>query len=251
MDRLHPAARVDGDVEFETRQRLGDSVDDRAVGIADSENPLAVASLGVENPSEETLRPVRARVRWPFDDLFDASYTEPSRVANRGQRFSFADGGLERSTPRFDFECLQEMFSALQGLEIHHRQSEMMKSPRPTPRVVCVRREVSVAADDPAQVTRSVVEGLLRRLCVPASPQEMVVRCEVRPSLSSVCALGHMFPTALREKAVVCARDQPRSVLEFHAISRVDASPVVEYFRLHIPAVLSDYDRSVDFISDP
>jgi hypothetical protein len=85
---------------------------------------------------------------------------------------------------------------------------------------------VGVAADHAAEISPAVLDGLLRLLREPAGPQKVVVRGEVRPSKSSLFASFHMLPTTLREKAVVGARNESRSVLERHAISRFYSSPV-------------------------
>ena len=109
---------------------------------------------------------------------------------------------------------------------------------------------MGVAADHAAEVSRAILDSLLGLLREPPVPKRWLFSGEVRPSKSPVFASCHMLPTTLREKTVIGARNEPRSVLKLHAIGRVDASPVVEHRCLDKPTIRSDDDRSVDFISD-
>jgi hypothetical protein len=115
---------------------------------------------------------------------------------------------------------------------------------------VGVGSKVGVATDHATEISPPIVGVLLGLLRELAGPQEVVVRGEVRPSKSPVFASCHVLPTEMREKTVVGARNQSRSVLEHDAIGSFYSSPVVEYRSLDISAVTSDEDRSVDFISD-
>ena len=113
VDRLLLAgAGFDDELKAEACERPGDLVDDCFVGIADPENPSAVASLGVENPREVALGPVRTRIRWPADDLPYTTDADPTAVSNRDHSLPFADGRLKKKLPRFHVECLQETPSA-------------------------------------------------------------------------------------------------------------------------------------------
>ena len=116
--------------------------------------------------------------------------------------------------------------------------------------LVRVGREVGVAADDSAEIPPAVFDSLLGLLREPSSPEEVVVGGEVRSSKSPVFASCHMLPTALREKTVIGARNEPRSVLEPHAISGFYSSPVIEHSCFDISPVTPDDDRSVEFISN-
>jgi hypothetical protein len=108
----------------------------------------------------------------------------------------------------------------VEGLEIDQGQLELVLrlDPVPTIVVVRVRPEKAIAGDDPTEIPLAIFGGLFRALRRTASPQEMVIRSEVRASKAPVFASCHVLPTALREKAVISTCDEPRSVFELYAI---------------------------------
>ena len=96
---------------------------------------------------------------------------------------------------------------------------------------VCVRSEVPVAADDPAEVAAAVVAAMLRRRGEAARSQQLVVRCQVRTLLRSAHGADHVLPPAVGEEPVVAAGDDLRPVLQRHAVRRLDRRPVREHLR--------------------
>jgi hypothetical protein len=81
--------------------------------------------------------------------------------------------------------------------------------------------------------------------------EEMVIRSEMSSLNGSAFISSYMFPTAVCEESVVCARDKLRSVLQAHPISLLGTTPVVKNSGLHVAAIGADPSCSVKLVSWP
>src|ERR1700750_482457 len=91
----------------------------------------------------------------------------------------------------------------------------------PGPRVA-MHGEVSVTADQSAEITRLVIRTLCRPERELAYAEERVVGRQGRTGLP---VESHVLPPALREKTMISTRGQFRSVLEEDSESRFRRSP--------------------------
>ena len=230
----------------ERRQRRGRAADDLGIGVGDAEYPLAVAALGVEDPRQEALLPVRRGRLGPGDQVPDrfhrASGGHVYRPHGLPLPMSFGEGALRRH----DAEGAQAAAGPAQCLRVHQREAELVTFSS----CVVVAGQVGIAANHAAEVATPVIDGVLGPFREPAHPHQLVVDGQERPLQRTLLRAGHVLPAPLGEEAVVTAGDQLGPVRQRDPVGGLDRGPVREDGRDRVPSVETAADGAVDRVAD-
>jgi hypothetical protein len=200
--------------EIHDPQAAVDPGNNLIIGITDSQYTLTAAALGIEYSSKKTGHPgVSGRYR-PRDEVAHLLDRGSRMGANRMHRLALPDRFLEDKLGRKDSAARQIIPRALQCLHIAQRQPELvLVTMRPARSLVVIRREQSVTAYQPTQITMPIVLILIARFGEGARAHEFVIDREVRPLLVSAShSAGHELPTTLGQKAMILSRYQTRAV---------------------------------------
>src|SRR5437764_11108052 len=96
---------------------------------------------------------------------------------------------------------------------------------------------MTISANQAAEIATAVVARPLWRLREPSCSKERRADDQLLSPIWPLCSAGDVLPSALSEEAVVAAGHQLSPILERYAVGGLDACPMGEDFRRHVPPV--------------
>ncbi len=157
--------------------------------------------------------------------------------------------GEDESVGR-DLEITEVSFGSLQGIEIGHRQAEVISVPVPPPEPIApIDPQRAVAANEAGEVSPPIIGVFLRRRTKRANTHEFVVRRQERTLIRPMLGSCDELPPTFSEKSMISAGNESRFVLKCDLVSGLARFPLRKYLCLHEMPIGALPHRAVDAVA--